>query len=379
MTKMREISTLEVAAILKELNNINDLFIDKFYLISEDEFRFKLSKSGVKINVQCKLCHNFSQTEYVKSVDNDSKSTFESAVRKRIGNFYITGITQPNDDRIINLKIKKGDTEKNVIIEMFAKGNLIIANSNYKIELVYKPKTFKDRSIEINEIYKPPEKSEITISDLKGNEFIKKLIDIYKNSNQSIKLIKFLNKLINIGVIYIEDSIIQNKIDPNIKLSDVNENMLKSIILTIKEKVNYIDVPLPTLYFDNDDNPIDFSICPLSKYSDYKSKTFDRIGKMLDTLTYENDNAVDTPVSKKAKETEISIQKQKEIIQSMHERINYDKEAGKIIFTNMNLINQVINFASSNKHLTLDQLKEQFPYLNIKEVDLVKKTITLEF
>ncbi len=375
---MRELSTLEIAAVIEELKNVKGMFVDKFYLVSEDEFRLKLSRAGEKVNISCKLCYSFNKTNYLKSADN-AKSTFESAVRKRLNGTHIEDISQINDDRIIKIKFAKGEIEKYIIIEMFAKGNIIVADKDFKIELAYKQHEFKDRKVRVNEIYVPPEKAKITITDAMESQMPRMLIDLLSKVDKSQKLIKFLNSNVNIGLPYIEDSILECNADPNSKLSDINESTLSDILDKIHLKLNLIAKPNPVIYFDPESNIVDFAICQLIKYKDMKSEAKSSISEMLDEVNYGKGAEQPAPqVNGKAEEAEASVKKQLEIIESMKERVEYDRQAGKKIFENMAVLNEVLEFALSQRHITLDDLKSKFPYLNITGIDLKEKTITVD-
>ncbi|ASI13701.1 putative RNA modification enzyme NFACT subunit A [Candidatus Mancarchaeum acidiphilum] len=375
---MRQLSTLEITAVIEELKNVEGMFVDKFYLVSEDEFRLKLSRTGEKVNISCKLCYSFNKTKYLKSADNH-KSTFESAVRKRLNGTHVEEISQINDDRIIKIGFAKGETKKYMIIEMFAKGNMIVADDQSKIELAYKQHEFKDRKIRVNEIYKPPEKAKITITDAIESRMPQMLNEILSNADGSQKLIKFLNSNVNIGLPYIEDSILECGADPNSKLSEINESMLSSILDKIHLKTNLIQTPQPIIYFDAADGILDFAICPLIKYKDKKSQTKSSISEMLDDVNYgEGAEQAIPKVNEKAEEAASSVRKQMEIIESMKERVEYDRRAGKKIFENMAVLNEVLEFALSQRHITLEDLKSKFPYLNITGIDLKDKTITVD-
>ncbi len=65
-----------------------------------------------------------------------------------------------NNDRIVLLELKKGESNCNLIIEMFGLGNLIIADNGMKILLAYRSQEFKDRIIKKDMDYKPPTQME---------------------------------------------------------------------------------------------------------------------------------------------------------------------------------------------------------------------------
>ena len=153
---MRVITTPELAFLAKELGEFQGFYIDRFYEVADGRFRIKLSKRGAQANLQIILSHTVNKTDYVEKQEH--ASNFALAVRKRIEGFLIEEITQFNQDRILLIRLKKGETWTNLIIEMFGKGNLVLADSEMGIQLAYKVHDFKDRKIRPGEVYIPPKK-----------------------------------------------------------------------------------------------------------------------------------------------------------------------------------------------------------------------------
>ncbi len=154
---MRVITTPEIALLAKELKEFIGFYIDRFYEVAEDRFRIKLSRRGAQTaNLQIILSHTVNKTGYIEKQEH--ASNFALAVRKRIEGFVIGDISQYNEDRILLMRLKKGENETNMIIEMFGKGNMILADADMAILLAYKVHDFKDRKIRPGERYIPPKK-----------------------------------------------------------------------------------------------------------------------------------------------------------------------------------------------------------------------------
>ncbi len=154
---MRVITTPEIALLAKELKEFVGFYIDRFYEVAEDRFRIKLSRRGAQTeNLQIILSHAVNKTSYVERQEH--ASNFALAVRKRIEGFMIGDVSQYNGDRILLVRLKKGENEANMIIEMFGKGNMILADAGMVIQLAYKVHDFKDRKIRPGERYIPPKK-----------------------------------------------------------------------------------------------------------------------------------------------------------------------------------------------------------------------------
>ena len=154
---MRALSNLELIELIKELQLLEGFYIESIYELDENRFRFKLSKKGEKLNLQLIVPYTLNTTQYIEI--KEQATSFAMAARKRIENAVIEAIEQYNDDRIIIIRLKKRDERASIIIEMFGKGNLIIAGSDMKVMLAYKQHKFKDREIKNGLQYIPPKKN----------------------------------------------------------------------------------------------------------------------------------------------------------------------------------------------------------------------------
>ncbi len=151
---MRVLSAPELEILVRELQELNGFYIDRFYEVADGKFRIRLSKNKTQVNLQIILSHAINKTEYVEK--QEEATNFALAIRKRIEGFLIEKIGQFNRDRIVIFALRKGDERLNMIIEMFGKGNLVITDSAMKILLAYMVNDFKDRSVRPGNEYKGP-------------------------------------------------------------------------------------------------------------------------------------------------------------------------------------------------------------------------------
>lgn len=155
---MRTISAAELSVLAGELKEFAGFYIEKFYETGEGGFRMKLKKEKAQANLQIILSHTINRTSYVER--QGQPSSFAMAVRKRIEGFRIDSISQMGNDRIVVFALDKGDARLNLIVEMFGKGNFIIADSSMNILLAYRQHQFRERAVAKNIEYKPPRQAE---------------------------------------------------------------------------------------------------------------------------------------------------------------------------------------------------------------------------
>lgn len=154
MSSMRGLHSFELAALAKELKSIEGFRISRFYETAEARFLMKLRKGDERTALQCILPYFINRTEYVPQ--GMEPTAFAAAARKRIEGALIESIEQLDGDRIVVIKLRKGEEDYHIVIELFGRGNLIVTDTAMKILLVYSAHNFKDRSVSPGTTYKPP-------------------------------------------------------------------------------------------------------------------------------------------------------------------------------------------------------------------------------
>jgi predicted ribosome quality control (RQC) complex YloA/Tae2 family protein len=357
---------LEFFFLAKELKSIEGYFIENFYELGKGRFRLKLSKSGAQANLLCVLPYSISIAYAFERVE--TPTNFSIAVRKRIGGFKITEVRRLNNDRIIQLELAKGDEIVNVIIELFGKGNFIVADRSAKIVLAYTQHRFSDRAVYVGMPYVHPKGS---AADMLNSEVLSKALSEAARDGRNIG--EALQKNLQIGKPYVA------QILENIGISDEEHEAQFDHEKQRKfheELKGYISGSKGFYLYNENGRPIDFSIGLLSKYKNFEALKFDTLGTTIAAF-YESEP---TESRESAAEVELkkSIEKQKALVAEIDVEISKSKQIADFIFANMAEINGIIEHAAQNKHAAKEELQRYCKSIRIKDVDLKNKTVTIE-
>ena len=375
---MREITALELAALVNELRQkLPGLYVDKFYEIDENIFRLRLSKRGLQEDLIIDLTKTMNLTQYVEKGDNPSN--FSIAVRKQITGFSIEALEQQGIDRVVTIRMRKGDSTVNLIIEMFGKGNLVVSDGSMKILLAYKVHDFKDRKIRPGEQYINPKGTAMAVHaqglDKKAvSEQLEAAVAAKQNIYQA------LSRALGIGTIYVAEVLDSLGVDRQTPVSEITKEELSRILDRVEKVTGYITEPEPVLYRDPEGKAADYSLYDMDKsHPGLVAERHRDIQEVLDILSHEEMSRVAKNVkSAKEEEIESSIAKQESILSEMDSQIAANKTAGEAIFRNMGTVNKLIEYARATRKPTKEELKKMFPGLVIDDVDLKEKTITIE-
>ena len=201
-----QLSNLALHHLIEELNYFENGFVNNIQTLDNNWIKMKVhtKEFGDK---QLILAPNaiFASSQSLQA--KQSPGGFSAFLKKFLYNQRMVTIKQHGLDRIIQIDFP----ECKLIIELFAKGNLILCDKNNKILRAFRKEEWKDRKLEQDEEYKFP--SSRGISPLEENEksFFEKLkksektlfgscVDILNVSPQILELVfsnEKIDKLIN--------------------------------------------------------------------------------------------------------------------------------------------------------------------------------------
>ncbi len=334
MSALRELASADLFVLVQELKQkLEGKRLNNFYDLGSGSFRLDFEE-GASMYVLLNRC--FNETKFKEQAE--SASEFAISVRKKIKGMRLEGIKQHGLDRVVILSF--AGVEKHLLIfEMFAKGNVILADKSLNIEQAYARRRFKDRVIEPGSRYLFPESLSLSFSEIEQD----KLEEVLKQqvAQQKAKLISALGAFVNFGPIYLEDLLRNSGIDPNADASIALAEGTK-IAKAILEFKNCLQKPEPLAYTKSG-SFVDFAICPISKYSGYEAIKFASMSELLDAVYAEERVASkDTEKEKELQEIDKSIEAQKKLAQEYKEKALLYRSIANKIFEHIADLNEAI-------------------------------------
>ncbi|MDR7664971.1 ribosome rescue protein RqcH [Methanosarcina sp. Z-7115] len=156
----QDMSSADVAAVVAELSagpkSIIDAKVGKIYQPASGEIRINLyvyhhgrDNLVIEVGKRIHLSKNF-------RVSPTLPQAFPMLLRKYLSGGRIMSVEQHDFDRIVKIGIERAGVRNTLIVELFARGNLLIVDSENKIILPMNPVTLKDRRLRSGEIYELP-------------------------------------------------------------------------------------------------------------------------------------------------------------------------------------------------------------------------------
>ncbi len=347
---MRELYMLELMRLERELKGIEGFYIDQFYEVEQNRFRIKLSRQGTKANLQCSIPNSINRTETIEI--SQGATGFSIAMRRRISGALIKEVHILNNDRILAIELSKSGEALKIIMEMFGKGNIVLANESMNILLAYRNHDFKDRSVRPNRKYEFPENSSINLLD---NVELKELEKEMQNGKEGAPVLDYLSRKASMGKMYLIEALERSGISKSAKLNGIGKGDFQKLSNAIESIIKESQSGKPIAYM-KDGAIADFALCAISKYSSLGQKRFDTLEGALEFMN-ERPQAVAEERSDAEERILSSIEKQKGILAGMDEDIKRNREIGRILMENMAELNEVISGLRSSRKPDINELK----------------------
>jgi len=357
---MKAMSNVDVYAICKELGEmLKDARVQKAYQPTKDTvlIRFHVPSKG-RVDVVFQAGLRVHSTQYPPQ-NPKIPPNFPMLLRKYIKGGSVTGVNQHNFDRIMRIDIQK-EHKFSLVIELFAKGNIILLDEDDQIILPLKRKLWQDRKITSKEEYKYPPERGINPLEIEKNE----LNELFQNSDRDIIRTLASNGL---GGLYAEEIALRSSVDKKKNAADVTEEEIDLIYSEMTE----IFKPLKTYDFHpqiisgekEDVLPLD-----LQMYSDYPKEKYETYNEAADEfyssivgedIVQVHDEVWSGEVGKFEKRLKIQL----ETLDKFNKTIKDTKIKGEAIYSNYQNIQNIID--------TIKHARETHSWLEI--IDIIKK------
>ena len=337
---MKNMSNVDVYAVCHELRDLlKGARVDKAYQPTKDTvlIRFHVAGKG-RIDIVFQAGRRMHMTQY--PLPNPKiPPNFPMLLRKYIKGATVEDIRQYNFDRIVELHVAK-EQKFTLVIELFAKGNIILLDEEGKIILPLKRKLWSDRKISSKEEYKYPPKRGINPLEVSKEE----LEDVFRNSDSDI--IRTLARS-GLGGIYSEEILLRSNVQKDLPAAEISDSDLDSIYNSIYELFG----PLRTSNFHPQilsDGKEDVLPLDLEIYANYKKETFETYNEAADeffssevreTIKNEYEDVWGAEVKKFEKRLKI----QEETLDKFHKTIKVSKKRGDLLYANYGKIQSILD------------------------------------
>ena len=371
---MKQIASLELHFLVNELKYLENSRVDKIYNSGKEEIYIQFHKSNVGKKILRIIVGKALFITEEKSVD-ESPSGYCMMLRKHLEGKFLDSIEQLEPERILQLVFKTKNETKKLYLEFLGKGNLILCNEDGIIIDCLVHHKFRDRTVFPKEKYKYPS-MEYNLFDINKTE----LSNLFKNSKKD-KIITSLATELGLGGVYSEEVCLLSNIDKSALPKEIDDNMIKNIINSIKKLISKKNKTKPQIIYKNKE-PIDAVPIDLELYRDLEKKKFLSYSEALLGYYALELNLIkkkDSPYAKKIKELKWIMAEQEVTLNELKVKETENRKKGEIIYNNYQMIKDILDeINKASKKYSWKEIKEKLKgHKVVKDVDVKEKKVVI--
>ncbi|MFA6048483.1 MAG: NFACT family protein [Candidatus Micrarchaeia archaeon] len=316
---LQKMSNLDYHFVAEELKGIEGARLNKIYELTPGVLRFKFTKEGNDFHLLAELGVRMHLTYRLEEAPK-TPTSFVMYLRKNLENARLVGVEQLNFDRLVALRLQK-EKDFLLVFEMFAKGNVLLCDGDYKILQPYRKEEKSGRLLQAGQKLELPPKTKIIPAELA-------LGDLETLEGGAAKA---LAEAVSLAPLYIKNALAIAGVEENAEISALPEEKKRA---TLHEIQKLAAGASPTVYYNESGTPTAFCCVELAKPPG-AAKKFETISKALDEY-YSNASAVQTAAEKeKSKGAGGAVEKELEKLErslamQKSSLVQVEKEAGEL-------------------------------------------------
>lgn len=355
---MKSMSNVDIYTICQELNDLlAGARVDKSFQPTKDTVVVRFHKAGTgRLDLVIQAGKRIHISQYPLTNPQNPPS-FPMLLRKRVKGANVLSIKQHNFDRVVEIKMKKEETYT-LIVELFAKGNIILLNEANEIILPLKRKHWSDRDISSKKEYIFPQSQGIDPINITIEEF-KEIIA----GGEDEEIVRVLAKN-GLGSLYAEEIMLNTDISKKTSCSslsadeiDITFNALKTVfeplenrqftpmIVNNREEIERLKVENPDKNYKSKEDVIPISI---KQYESFEKESFETFNEACDEfysskVKNEITDIQEAVWNKKVSKFSKRLEKQEETLANFEKTIEDSQRKGELIFTNYVQVDNILN------------------------------------
>ena len=370
MDQKRELSSIDLAALVTELNRYAGAKVDKAYLYDDDLLRLKLrdfDRGRVELMIEVgdvKRAH-VADPEHVADAPGRPPN-FAKMLRNRLSGADFAGVEQYEFDRILTFEFERDDENTTIVAELFGQGNIAALDETGEVVGSLSTVRLKSRTVAPGAQYEYPD-SRLDPLDVSLDAFERHMRD------SDSDVVRTLATQLNLGGLYAEEVCTRADVEKETPVDEATDDQLRALheaLERIGERLRPGDID-PRVYEENlgdgdareadaeegrDPRVVDVTPFPLSEHETLPSVGFDSFNAAVDEYFYrlgrgdeqEGEAPVDASPSRPDFEEEIAkqeriIEQQQGAIEGFEAQAERERERAELLYANYDLVDEVLS------------------------------------
>ena len=367
MDAKRELTSVDLAALVTELGRYEGAKVDKVYLYDDDLLRFRMrdfDHGRVELLIEVGDVKRAHVADPDRVADAPERPpNFAMMLRNRLTGADFAGVSQYEFDRILRFEFERDDEDTTVVAELFGQGNVAVLDESGEVVRSLETVRLKSRTVAPGSQYGFPD-SRVHPLSIGYDAFVRRM------NESDTDVVRTLATQLNFGGLYGEEVCTRAGVEKTLGIADADEDDYRALydaIGRIADRLEAGDFD-PRVYLDDEDRVVDVTPLPLEERSDLSADGFDSFNAALDDYFHrlerepeEETTGTDRPdfEAEIAKQKRI-IEQQEGAIEGFEEQAEAERDRAEALYANYDLVDEVISTVRAAR-------EESVPWDDIEE------------
>ncbi|WP_256290408.1 ribosome rescue protein RqcH [Halobellus inordinatus] len=353
MDPKRELTSVDLAALVTELNRYEGAKVDKAYLYGDDLLRFRMrdfDRGRVELILEVgdvKRAH-VADPERVPDAPGRPPN-FAMMLRNRLSGADFAGVEQFEFDRILVFEFERGDENTRIVVELFGQGNVAVLDETGEVVQSLETVRLKSRTVAPGSQYEFPS-SRLNPLTVSYDALARRMED------SDTDVVRTLATQLNLGGLYAEELCTRAGVEKTIPIEEAGDDEYRALhdaIEDLRTRLRSGDFD-PRVYTDDDGAVVDATPFPLEEHErkGLDSEAYDTFNDALDEYFYRLELEDDEPeeTGRERPDFEAEIEKKKRIIdqqegaiEGFEEQADAERRRAELLYANYDLVDEVLS------------------------------------
>ncbi len=384
MDSKRELTSVDLAALVGELGTYEGAKVDKAYLYGDDLVRLKMrdfDRGRLELILEVgevKRAHTVAPERVPDAPGRPPQ--FAMMLRNRLSGADFAGVEQYEFDRILEFVFERDDGTTRIIVELFGQGNVAVTDGEYEVIDCLETVRLKSRTVVPGSRYEFPDTrtNPLTVS--------RETFD-HEMDDSDTDVVRTLATQLNFGGLYAEEICTRAGVEKGLDIADADEDVYDRVYEAIERLA--LDIRNgnfdPRLYFeggedeadgdgesDADEGPVvDVTPFPLEERADLPAEGYDSFLSALDDyffrLELEEEAEPDPTDQRPDFESEIAkheriIEQQQGAIEGFEQEAEQLRERAELLYAEYGLVDEILSTVQEarERDRAWDEIRERF-------------------
>jgi len=356
MDAKRELTSVDLAALDRELSAYAGARFEKAYLYPDDMVRFRLrdfdrGRVELLIDVRDPKHLRVAPPEHVPDAP-ERPPDFAMMLRNRLEGAELADVEQFEFDRIVSLRFERDDDSTTVVAELFGDGNLAVLDASGAVIDSLETVRLKSRTVAPGAQYEFPE-ARFNPLAVDEDGFAARLRD------SDTDVVRTLATRLNFGGLWAEELCTRAGVEKTLDIADVTDDQVRALYGEVERLVETLEAASfdPRVYYETDEEdgdrrPVDVTPVAMAEYPALESDVFDTFNGAVDhyvrTLEARDAAAPSGEPARPDFEEEIEtrrriIDQQEGAIEDFEARAEAEREKAELLYANYDLVDEIIS------------------------------------